>query len=192
MEQGLYAILYGTCIPNPLLLFLLPLHIFFPQVLKQKRGLPITMSIVYHSVARRLGVTLLPVSVQLPDARVVLCCVCTVGGSGAVLCVLWVGVVLCCVCTVGGCGALLCVLWVGVVLCCVYCGWEWCCVVCTVGGSGAVLCVLWVGVVLCCGWEWCCIVCTVGGCGAVLCVLWVGVAVDGTVVHVYMCMGGWT
>eukprot|EP00731_Ephydatia_muelleri_P022921 Em0015g504a len=38
------------------------LNSYIHMVLKQKRGIPITMSIVYNSVARRLGVTLLPVN----------------------------------------------------------------------------------------------------------------------------------
>lgn len=35
---------------------------YIDKVLKQKKGLPITMSIVYHCVARRLGITLQPVN----------------------------------------------------------------------------------------------------------------------------------
>jgi len=37
----------------------------FVQVLERKVGIPITMSAVYEAIARRLGITLLPVSLRL-------------------------------------------------------------------------------------------------------------------------------
>ena len=37
----------------------------FAQVLERKVGIPITMSTVYEAIARRLGITLLPVSLNI-------------------------------------------------------------------------------------------------------------------------------
>lgn len=41
----------------------------FVQVLERKVGIPITMSAVYEAIARRLGITLLPVSLRIFKLR---------------------------------------------------------------------------------------------------------------------------